>query len=342
MGSSGYQIALHYPRGMLQYNDAGEELYMCLHKNTYGKPDGANLWHKERDSFWLQHFDESRGGLSGWSCKRLVKEQSLFIFTWSHDAVIDTVYLLAWSDDCDRIRDSVPMMTSIKEASHNKWTLKQVDSDFMLGVRRTLRHEGEVWRLRLTQAEFIDGLVGAYQDHMAEAGWDRAVPDCPTQAGLWLSLNDQVTDIETAAVSKRGYKALVGSLLWVSRFCHKELAVGVSLACRVMSRPSELAWKNCMQMLAWLRAHRHRGIEFRSDETVHGLVATTDASNKPDPKDSRCQGGYDVHWCGGPISVHSSKLKHPGYGSPANEYMAIRAAVCTVAKFRYVFGGSHS
>ena len=53
--------------------------------------------------------------------------------------------------------------------------------------------------------------------------------------------------------------------------------------------------------------------------------------------DSRCQAGFDIHWCGGPLSAHSSKRKHAGYGSSANEYMAIRAATCTVMKFGYIF-----
>ena len=115
---------------------------------------------------------------------------------------------------------SVSMMTEIKDASHNKWTVKQVNSDFMLGVRRTLRQEDDVWKLRLTQTEFIDGPVGAYESHLTLAGWAKAVPDCPTPPGIWPSLDDPVHPTESDAVSKRGYKrrykALVGSLLWPS------------------------------------------------------------------------------------------------------------------------------
>ena len=42
---------------MEQYNQEGERLYMCLHRNTYGKPDGANLWGDERDDFILEKFN---------------------------------------------------------------------------------------------------------------------------------------------------------------------------------------------------------------------------------------------------------------------------------------------
>ena len=53
------------------------------------------------------------------------------------------------------------------------------------------------WKLRLTQAEFIDGLVGAYDSHLTLAGWAKAVPDCPTPAGIWLSLDDPVDPKES-------------------------------------------------------------------------------------------------------------------------------------------------
>ena len=44
------KIALRYPRGLEQFSKDGEEQFMVLRllKNTYGKPDGANSWYKER------------------------------------------------------------------------------------------------------------------------------------------------------------------------------------------------------------------------------------------------------------------------------------------------------
>ena len=39
----GTKLALRYPRGMEQYNAAGKLLFMCLHRNTYGTPDGCSV-----------------------------------------------------------------------------------------------------------------------------------------------------------------------------------------------------------------------------------------------------------------------------------------------------------
>jgi len=46
--------------------------------------------------------------------------------------------------------------------------------------------------------------------------------------------------------------------------------------------PHEKAWKACMQIIAWLRDHKHLGIKFTSNRNAHGLdtlVATSDASD---------------------------------------------------------------
>ena len=44
---------------------------------------------------------------------------------------------------------------------------------------------------------------------------------------------------------------------------------------------------------------KHRGVTFRSDGNINP-VAYVDASNKPDPNDSKCQYGHVHLWMGGP------------------------------------------
>ena len=48
----------------------------------------------------------------------------------------------------------------------------------------------------------------------------------------------------------------------------------------------------------------------------------TDATNKPDPNDSKCQYGYTHLWMGGPIIAASKKLNHVGLSAAHNEYQA--------------------
>ena len=349
------KLALRYPRGMEQYNVAGEALYMCLHRNTYGTPDGANLWYKERDGFWLEHFNDAEKN-PGWTCRQLIIEQTLFEFTYTQpqgDRAGDSsddgmgvavgnkttvIYLLAWSDDCDLAGQDDRMMKYIEDASHARWKVKSVSPSFMLGLRRTLEIDEEgVWRLTLTQEEYIEGVVAAYREHLELEGWGKKTPETPVPKGEWLSVADNTPEEESKAVLAKGYKGACGSILWVARFAHKELSEGISVACRVMSKPSHRAWSHLMQMIAWLRDHKGRGMRYSSDNTEHGLVSSCDSSNKPDPKDSKCQHCNVVQFLGGTIAMLSAKHTHTGYGSPANEYMAIRWAAAKVRKFRSLF-----
>ena len=196
--SQSKKLAMLYPRGLEQYNDRGEKLYMCLHRNTYGKPDGANLWYKERDGFWLSFFNDPEQN-PGWSCRQFIMEQTLFEFTYitpqgdrvdteDQDPVV--IYLLAWSDDCDMAGTSESHMQYIERACHERWSVKNVSSDFMLGIRRTLTYEGDAWILTLTQEEYIDGVVGAYAEHLEAEGWTHRNPETPVPPGEWLSMAD--------------------------------------------------------------------------------------------------------------------------------------------------------
>ena len=119
---------------------------------------------------------------------------------------------------------SEQMLLRIEEASHVRWKVKSVSPDFMLGVRRTLTFEGDIWVMTLTQEEFIDGLVGAYKEELELTEWAKASPECPVPKGELLSMADEVPEEEWKRVSAKGYKAICGSLIWVSRFAKKEIS----------------------------------------------------------------------------------------------------------------------
>jgi hypothetical protein len=91
-----------------------------------------------------------------------------------------------------------------------------------------------------------------------------------------------------------------------------------------------------MQMIAWLRDHKNLGIKFSSNRDEHGLVCTSDASNKGDPKDSKVMASHTIQWKGGTIAHKSGKLPRIGASSGANEFMALRIAGAQVMKFRHL------
>jgi len=92
-----------------------------------------------------------------------------------------------------------------------------------------------------------------------------------------------------------------------------------------------------MQIVAWLRDHKHIGVKYTSNRDEHGLVVTSDASNKGDPKDSKVMASHTIQWKGGPIAHQAGKLPRIGAGSGANEFMALRIAAARLMKFRFLF-----
>ena len=206
-----------------------------------------------------------------------------------------------------------------------------------MGIRRTLTKQDNVWDVHMTQSEFIDGLVGTWAEHLATAGFASKHPETPIPPRTFFSAADPVDEEEAKRVSARGYKAVCGSLLWVARFCHCEIASAVSMCCRVMVKPTEEAWKCAMQIVAWLRDHKKLGVKFTSNRDEHGLVVTSDASNKGDPASSKVMASHTIQWKGGPVAHHSGKLPRIGAGSGANEFMALRLAAARVMKFRNLF-----
>lgn len=213
---------------------------------------------------------------------------------------------------------------------------QHIRPSFMLGIRRTLE-QGDKWSLHLTQTEFVDGLVGTWKQEVAEAGFATKQPSTPIPPGTFLTAAHDVEPEEYKEIEKKGYKAVCGSLLWLARFCHCEIACAVSLCCRVMGKPTREAWNCCMQIIAWLRDNKTIGVKFSASNNEHGLVCTSDASNKPDPKDLKCQGSHTIQWYGGPIAHLSKKLPRIGHGSGANEFMELRIAAARVMKFRHFF-----
>ena len=89
-----------------------------------------------------------------------------------------------------------------------------------------------------------------------------------------------------------------------------------------MARPTEQFWSNAVQMMNYMYQNRYRGIKYSSlgNQVPCAMV---DASNKPDPSDSKCQYGWVVMLSGGPIMQASKKLCHVGLSAAHNEYMAL-------------------
>ena len=99
------------------------------------------------------------------------------------------------------------------------------------------------------------------------------------------------------------------------------------MLCRLMSKPSKVAWDGAIHMLKWLRDNKEKGIIFKSSGN-QVPIAFSDASNVENPIDGLVQAGHCVMLAGGPVIYSSQKLKHvaPTGATSHVEYMAINGA----------------
>ena len=164
---------------------------------------------------------------------------------------------LIYTDDVDMIGSDDDIMKAVRDTCHEEWGVNDVNSDVMLGVQRILSEDRET--VTLSMSAYIDTVVNLFDEHLPS----KSKKDTPFPETVFLSKDDKsVTDDEAKRVLARGYQKAMGCLLWVARNVFPMCLVGVSMLCRVMARPSELAWSAAMHMIAWLRDNTNLGLPF--------------------------------------------------------------------------------
>ena len=324
------QIPVRYPVGMRRYDsETGEELYGKLIKSLYGSPPAGRNWSKLRTTWTLETFNDHE-----WTVKKLRADPCLFDFR--HNSSGRQSVLLVHTDDCDLIGESKADLTLIAQKFDERFGIKIVDEDYMLGVKRTVTTGADgVRSVELTQTDYVETLFKEFEHHFTSP----KVPETPFPETMFLSLAHpdgtiRATEVsESKSVLKLGYQSLVGSLLWACRNCYPELGCGVNLLCRMMSRPTIEAWECGLHVLHYLYGQRHRGIRFRSDGN-DVPICYYDSSARGDYADSKSQYGHVVMLFNGPMMWSSKKHTHVGLSSSHNEYMALKHACVDVVWLR--------
>ena len=319
----GELIALSYPDGYKRTNEAGEPLFMLMRKNLYGHPAAAAAWERERNGKLLSIFNGN-----GWTCQRAAMDPCLFQFT---DPRGKQAWTLIHTDDIDAAGEDDEILDAIFKQLHSTWSIKETDSEYMLGVTRKLTRNsqtGTVQSIECTMTPYIRGAAQAFQQHLLNTAVHVPYPE-----KVKVSKLDQPDDTEVGEVIALGYQRAVGLILWAARHCYPECKYGISQLCSVMARPSYKAFSAAMHMLTYLSQNDQRGIKFTADGNKLP-IACSDASNKPDPADGLAQAGFVITWLGGPLAFNSKKLKHIGLSSEHNEYMGLTAATKRVIWLR--------
>ena len=138
----------------------------------------------------------------------------------------------------------------------------------------------------------------------------------------------EVDKEESDAVIQKGYRELVGGLLWPARNTAPSIQHAVSQLCKCMQSPSLNAWSSALQVLHWLYANREEGITFRSDGNSV-LRCFSDSGHFQSRTTGGLAAGYKntwgccIHVFNGPILWMSKRHSHSGLSAAEDEYMAL-------------------
>ena len=338
----GELIAIRYPPGLKKFHPVTkEELYCVLRKNLYGHPAAGRAWSMHRDSELLRMFNNDE-----WSCHQCEMDPCLFYFmrkgvkhgrpiTDNMREILDQPEISqAWisihTDDLDSAGTDQKILVEIFRIIDERWSLKETEPDYMLGVKRTVSKDsdGNIISCELTMEAYVQGVADTFREDLPTKTLASAFPE-----KVYISKGNKPDEGEAKANLARGFMRAVGMILWAVRHCFPEGKYGASQLCGVMACPSDAAFAAAMHMIAYFEQHKTKGILFSANGNTRP-VCTSDASNKPDPDDGLAHAGYTVHWADGPTSSKSSKLKHQGLSSEHNEYMGLTSALRCIVWMR--------
>jgi len=308
------RIPIRYPRDLRKYDDdTGEELYAILKKNCYGMPQADRRYTQLRNKFINDEFNKG-----GWKCTKSRQDPCLFIFTSPKG---HRSYVIIHTDDCDGHAEVMEDLKYIAKCFHTRFKIKICDPKFMLGVQRDITIKDGITYMNLTQPDFIETTFNTFKDFCPTRDIHTPFPPGMVLHGLLEEHNEEASK----ELIHRGYQSIAGSILWAARNCYPEVSIAANMICRLMSKPTELAWKCAVHTLKYLHGQSHRGVQFRSDGNKEP-ICYYDASNKADPSDGKSQYGYVIYMFNGPIVWGSKKHKHVGLSSTHDEYMALSQA----------------
>ena len=181
----------------------------------------------------------------------------------------------------------------------------------MLGIHRERWSDKGVRFLRLTQAGNIEGVWQQFGDERKATRKRPPSTPFPTmdEDHPRLDNNNKVVDVtpeESTAVHAKGYRNIVGSILWPTRCTAPELGYAASILSKCMASPPETAWRAALHVAHWMHTHKSEGITFSSHGNLEP-VCYYDSGYKQKHLFDKPQYGYVIFWGGAPVIWQSKR-----------------------------------
>ena len=173
-------------------------------------------------------------------------------------------FMVVHTDDVDGVCDDPRDGQAIQDKFHAEFGVTTCDPKHMLGVNREMSEADGVVISRHTQKAYIEEVWDQFKEYRA----GRGAPDRPAND---MKFTDEMGNLittdesEYGPVKDRGYRKLIGCMLWPARNAYPMISYAISQLCRCMEKPSEQAWESAMHTLHYLFETRETGIGYRSD-----------------------------------------------------------------------------
>ena len=122
-----------------------------------------------------------------------------------------------------------------------------------------------------------------------------------------------IDPVESRQVLDKGFRELVGGLLWPARNAYPAASFACSVLSRYMQTPTEEAFDAGIHTLHYLVEHRHEGIIFSSDGNLEP-ICFYDSAHMQKLLDHKSSYGFVITWMGGPIVYVSKRHTLVGLG----------------------------
>ena len=207
-------------------------------------------------------------------------------------------------------------------------TIQMAEIEHMLGNVRNMTEKDGVTKLSISQPSYLEAMWDKFKVHRGNA----KAPKEPFPKDFDLSRIDKhsrnllpIDPVESRQVLDKGYRELVGGLLWPARNAYPAASFACSVLSRYMQTPTEEAFSAGIHTLHYLVEHRHEGIVFSSDGNLEP-ICFYDSAHMQDMSDHKSSYGFVITWMGGPIVYVSKRHTLVGLSSAEDEYMTLTHA----------------
>ena len=219
------------------------------------------------------------------------------------------VLLVITVDDFLVVTNSDHLVQNVKSAIQHKYTLKDLGTvEHILGWKVTHSKEG----ILISQPAYIDSLLERFR--LTES----KTFNSPIASELISAGNNTDSPLDT---TKFDYKALIGSLRYVTDCTRPDIAFIVGFLGRFSNAPTNHHWKAALRVLRYLKNTRHTGILYKRGYSSP-LTAYSDADHAACPTTRRSTTGSLILYNNSPIAWQSKRQDHVAPSTHHAEYVA--------------------